>query len=320
MPIANVNGIRMYYRQHGHGPLLVLLHGWPQTGHCWRHLVGPLSQAYTVVVPDLRGYGRSDLPRDGHDKRTKAEDLHQLIRALGHERATVIGHDRGARVAHRWALDHPGDIDRLVVMDIIPTREMWRRMDADLARDTWHWLFHLQPDLPELLAGANTGAYLRHLIDAWSYVPLPEEDIAEYVRAFERPGALRAGFEDYRAAADAEHDEADHGRKIAHAAAGPVGRAQLPPVDRRAGGLARLRRGRHRHDDRGLRPLPGRGAAGGRTRTAARLPRPGVTQGSADRTVDVLDLRRAGLGRGDPRAGDRGVQDALLLPGVARRP
>lgn len=216
MAIATVNGIRMYYRSSGSGPLLVLLHGWPQTGHCWRHLVGPLSRAYTVVVPDLRGYGRSDMPRDGHDERTRAEDLHQLIGRLGHEKATVVGHDRGARVAHRWALDHPGDIERLVVMDIIPTREMWRRMDADLARGTWHWLFHLQPDLPELLAGANPGAYLRFLIDNWSHVPLPEEDIAEYVRAFERPGALRAGFDDYRAAfpVDAAHDDADHGRRL----------------------------------------------------------------------------------------------------------
>jgi haloacetate dehalogenase len=216
MAIASVNGIRIHYRQEGAGPLLLLLHGWPQTGHCWRHLMGPLSRAYTVVVPDLRGYGRSDLPTWGHDKRTKAEDLHRLIRALGRESATVVGHDRGARVAHRWALDHPGDVERLVVMDIIPTREMWRRMDANLARGTWHWLFHLQPDLPELLAGANTDAYLRFLIDNWSHVPLPEEDIAEYVRAFERPGALRAGFDDYRAAfpVDAEHDDADFGRKI----------------------------------------------------------------------------------------------------------
>jgi pimeloyl-ACP methyl ester carboxylesterase len=215
MAIATVNGIRMYYRRAGDGPLLVLLHGWPQTGHCWWHLVAPLSEAYTVVVPDLRGYGRSDLPTDGHDKRTRAEDLHRLIRVLGHESATVIGHDRGARVAHRWALDHPADVERLVVMDIIPTREMWRRMDADLARRTWHWLFHLQPDLPELLAGANPEAYVRYLIDSWAHVPLPEEDIAEYVRAFSRPGALRAGFDDYRAyREDAEHDEADAGRRI----------------------------------------------------------------------------------------------------------
>jgi haloacetate dehalogenase len=217
MSIATVNGIRMYYRQQGNGPLLMLLHGWPQTGHCWRHLVGPLSASYTVVVPDLRGYGRSDLPLDGHDKRTKAEDLHQLVRALGHESATVIGHDRGARVAHRWALDHPGDVERLAVLDIIPTREMWRRMDGDLARRVWHWFFAMQPDLPELLTGANPDAYIRFIIDSWAYVPLPEEDIAEYVRAFSRPGALRAGSDDYRAAFpyDAEHDDADYGRKIA---------------------------------------------------------------------------------------------------------
>lgn len=214
--IARVNGIRIHYRQIGDGPLLVLLHGWPQTGHCWRHLLGPLGKAYTVVAPDLRGYGRSDKPVSGHDKRTRAEDLHQLIRLLGYRSATVIGHDRGARVAHRWALDHPEDVERLVLMDIIPTREMWRRMNTELAVGTWHWLFHLQPDLPELLAGTNPGAYVRFFIERWAHVPLPEEDIAEYVKAFSTPGALRAGFDDYRAAfpTDAAHDDADAGRKI----------------------------------------------------------------------------------------------------------
>jgi haloacetate dehalogenase len=216
MPIEQVNGIRMYYRSIGEGPLLVLLHGWPQTGHCWHRLVEPLSATYTVIAPDLRGYGRSEKPFSGHDKRTRAEDLHQLIRALGHQSAIVVGHDRGARVAHRWALDHPDDIARVMFMDIIPTREMWRRMDADLARDSWHWLFHLQPDLPELLAGANPEAYVRFFLDRWAHIPLPESDIAEYVRAFSAPGALRAGFDDYRAALthDAEHDDTDRGRKI----------------------------------------------------------------------------------------------------------
>lgn len=217
MGIASVNGIRMYYRRAGEGPLLVLLHGWPQTSHCWRHLIGPLSRAFTVVAPDLRGYGRTDKPIGGHDKRTKAEDLHQLVRAVGHPPAVVVAHDRGARVAHRWALDHPGDIERLVLMDILPTRETWHRMDERLARSHWHWLFALQPDLPELLAGANPGAYIRYFLDKWAYLPLPEEDIAEYVRAFSTPGALRAGWDDYRAAfpTDAEHDDADYGRKIA---------------------------------------------------------------------------------------------------------
>ncbi|MGH3393018.1 MAG: alpha/beta fold hydrolase [Actinomadura sp.] len=208
MPNAHVNGIRMHYRRAGRGPLVVLLHGWPQTGHCWRHLTGPLSAEHTVVAPDLRGYGRSEKPAGGYDKRTMAADLHQLIHALGFGSAAVVGHDRGARVAHRWALDHPQDVDRLVVMDIIPTREMWRRMNADLARRTWHWLFHLQPDLPELL---DTGGYVRHMIERWAHVPLPEEDVEEYVRAFTAVGAARAGFADYRASFpdDAAHDDAD---------------------------------------------------------------------------------------------------------------
>ena len=214
--IARVNGIRMYYRRIGDGPVLLLLHGWPQTGHCWNRILEPLGSAYTVVAPDLRGYGRSDKPSDGHDKRTRAEDLHELIRVLGYESATVIGHDRGARVAHRWALDHPSDVERLVLMDIIPTREMWRRMDINLGRSVWHWLFHLQSDLPELLAGANPGGYVRFFLDRWANVPLREEDIAEYVRAFSTPGALRAGFDDYRASFpdDAEHDDTDYGRKL----------------------------------------------------------------------------------------------------------
>jgi haloacetate dehalogenase len=216
--IAEVNGVRIHYRRAGDGPLLLLLHGWPQTGHCWHRLIEPLSADFTVVAPDLRGYGRSDKPRTGHDKRTKAEDLHQLVAALGFESAAVIGHDRGARVAHRWALDHPGDITRLMLLDIIPTREMWRRMDHRLAARAWHWLFYLQPDLPELLAGANTEGYLRFFFEHWAHRPLPEEDIAEYVRAFSIPGALRAGFEDYRASFpdDAEADDADAeaGRKI----------------------------------------------------------------------------------------------------------
>ena len=211
--VVRVNGIRMHYRRAGQGPLIVLLHGWPQTGHCWRHLQGPLAETHTVVAPDLRGYGRSDKPTGGYDKRTMAADLHELVHALGFSAATVIGHDRGARVAHRWALDHPGDVTRLVLMDIIPTREMWRRMDADLARRTWHWLLHLQPDTPELL---DPAAYIRQTIERWSYVPLPEEDIDEYVRAFRAPGAMRAGLADYRASFpdDAEADDADFGRRL----------------------------------------------------------------------------------------------------------
>jgi pimeloyl-ACP methyl ester carboxylesterase len=211
--VASANGLRMHYVEAGSGPLLVLLHGWPQTSHCWRHLIEPLAERYTVVAPDLRGYGRTDKARGGFDKRTMAEDVRQLVHGLGFETVTLVGHDRGARVSHRYALDHPGEVERVVVMDILPTREMWRRLDTEVGRRYWHWLFHLQPDLPERLAGADVAGYLRYFFDAWTYNRhgLDAEAVAEYVWAFSQPGALRCGFDDYRASfpLDAEHDDAD---------------------------------------------------------------------------------------------------------------
>ncbi|TMR22344.1 alpha/beta hydrolase [Nonomuraea zeae] len=210
--MADLDGLRMHYLIDGDGPLLVLLHGWPQTGHCWRPIIPALAEHFTVVAPDLRGYGRTDKPATGYDKRTMAADIHALARSLGHSTLMLAGHDRGARVAHRYALDHPDEVERLVVMDIIPTREMWRRFDMQtgVAAGTWHWTFHLQPDLPELLAGQNVRAYLGYFFENWT-VQRSRLEVEEYVRAFEQPGALRAGFDDYRASFpyDAEHDDAD---------------------------------------------------------------------------------------------------------------
>jgi haloacetate dehalogenase len=209
---ALVNGIRLHYRQAGSGPPVVLLHGWPQTGYCWRSVVEPLAADHTVLVPDLRGYGASDKAAGGFDKRTMAADVSALVRSLGFERVAVVGHDRGGRVAHRWALDRPDEVTRLAVLDIAPTRATWERFDADLGAKYWHWLFHLQPDLPERLAGADVEGYLRYFLERWTYARegLPADAVAEYVRAFSQPGALRCGFDDYRAAAvDAAHDEED---------------------------------------------------------------------------------------------------------------
>ncbi|MQY25802.1 alpha/beta fold hydrolase [Nocardia aurantia] len=210
---VSVNGIRIHHTRSGDGPALVLLHGWPQTSYCWRHLIEPLSRDHTVIAPDLRGYGHSGKPREGYDKRTMAADMSALIRHLGFESAAVVGHDRGARVAHRWALDRPAEVTRLAVLDIVPTREVWRRLDVVVARGYWHWLFHLQPDLPELLAGKDIGSYLGYFFEHWSFqrAGLAPDAVAEYVRAFSAPGALRAGFDDYRASfpGDAELDDAD---------------------------------------------------------------------------------------------------------------
>ncbi|MBE1470253.1 pimeloyl-ACP methyl ester carboxylesterase [Kibdelosporangium phytohabitans] len=214
--MATVNGIRMHYLRGGEGPPVVLLHGWPQTSHCWHKIFDDLADKHTVIAPDLRGYGRTDKPRDGYDKRTMASDVSELVRGLGFEQVSVVGHDRGGRVAHRWALDRPDEVTRLAILDILPTRDMWQRMTADIARAYWHWLFHLQPDLPELLAGQNIATYLGYFFERWTYQRQGLDAADEYIRAFSAPGALRAGFDDYRASfpTDHDHDEADAGRKL----------------------------------------------------------------------------------------------------------
>lgn len=197
-----VNGLRVHYLTDGDGPCVVLLHGWPQTSHMWRYVGPALAEHFTVIAPDLRGYGLTDKPDAGFDKRTMAADIAGLVAQLGHERVSLVGHDRGARVAHRYALDRPKSVDRLVVLDIIPTRALFRRVNDAVARGLWHWFFHLQPDLPEILTGDKIETYLRHFFERWTFNRPPvEEGVEEYVRAFSRPGALRAGFDDYRATA-----------------------------------------------------------------------------------------------------------------------
>lgn len=208
-----VDALRLHVRIHGDGPLLLLLHGWPQTSYCWRHLMPVLGKDFTVVAPDLRGYGQSGRPRNGYDKRSMAVDIRELMHALGFSSASVIGHDRGARVAHRWGLDYPAEINRLVLLSVIPTREMWRRMDAALAATYWHWLFHLVPDLPEALTEGKAETYIRFMYSrgAVRQDAFAEPDLRHYIDSFSAPGALRASFDDYRAAyaEDRLADDAD---------------------------------------------------------------------------------------------------------------
>ncbi|OPG07546.1 alpha/beta fold hydrolase [Microbispora sp. GKU 823] len=218
---ADLGDVRVFYRRAGTADrLLVLLHGWPQTGHCWRHLMEPLAERYTVVAPDLRGYGRSGKPGAGYDKRTVAADMSRLVRALGFRSAAVVGHDRGARVAHRWALDRPEDVGHLALLDILPTREVMNSFDRHSAAAMWHWFFHLQPDLPELLIAGNVEAYLRFFFDRQSHVAgaVDEAAMTEYVEAFSDPDALHASLEDYRAGfrqdLDADEEDARAGRRL----------------------------------------------------------------------------------------------------------
>ncbi|MGI5347291.1 alpha/beta fold hydrolase [Streptomyces sp. CA-250714] len=214
----SLDDVELTYRIVGEGQeLVVLLHGWPQTGRCWRHVVGPLSRHRTVVAPDLRGYGASGLAESGYDKRSVAADLSSLIHRLGYDSAVVMGHDRGARVAHRWALDHPSEIDALVLLDILPTRFVMRSFDRDSASAMWHWFFHRQSDLAEKLISQNIEEYLRHFFDRVLESGAVDKDTFEhYVAAFSDRGHLRASLEDYRAGftTDLQLDEADHDRGL----------------------------------------------------------------------------------------------------------
>jgi haloacetate dehalogenase len=216
---VRANGVRLNLWAGGAGSPVVLLHGYPQTGQMWRKVAPALLDSHFVVCPDLRGYGDSDKPRDGYDKRTMARDVHELMAALGHARYAVVGHDRGARVAHRLALDQPHAVSRLCVLDIVPTHTLFSRTDRHLAAAYWHWFFFQAPDLPEVMLAAAPEAFLRSMFRALTANPgaIEEPMVQEYLRAFTLPGTIRAGLEDYRAAAtrDFEDDARDLALRIA---------------------------------------------------------------------------------------------------------
>ncbi len=203
----------------GSGPPVLLLHGYPQTGAIWEHIAPALSAQFTVVVPDLRGYGASGKPggKPGgelYSKRVMAADQVEVMASLGFDSFAVVGHDRGGRVAHRMALDHPERVTRLAVLDIVPTLQIFRTADETMARAYYHWFFLSQPfDLPERLIGADPEFYARWSLTRWSTDPdcFTAEAMAEYVAAFTDPATVHATCEDYRAGAgiDLEHDEAD---------------------------------------------------------------------------------------------------------------
>jgi haloacetate dehalogenase len=205
----------------GSGPPLLLLHGYPQTHVMWRKLAPRLAAEFTVVAPDLRGYGDSSKPPAGPDhanyaKRALAQDQVELMAALGFERFMVAGHDRGARVAHRLARDHPDRVERLALLDIVPTLYRFETMDQKAATSSYHWFFLIQPGgVPERLIGAEPEFFLRSMLRP-SAVFEPEI-FAEYLRCFRNPETIRATCDEYRAGAstDLVHDRADRGRKLA---------------------------------------------------------------------------------------------------------
>jgi haloacetate dehalogenase len=218
-------GTSIRLRVGGSGPPVLLLHGYPQTHVLWHRVAPRLAGRFTVVCPDLRGYGDSGKPASDaehrvYSKRATALDMVEVMASLGHQRFMVAGHDRGGRVGHRLALDHPERALKLAVLDIVPTRTIFRATDQAIATGYYHWFFLIQPGgLPEHLIGADPVFYLHWLLGRWgtgleAFAP---EALAEYERCFKDPATIHATCEDYRAAAsiDLAHDEADLEHKIA---------------------------------------------------------------------------------------------------------
>ncbi len=219
-----VDGVAINVVYGGDGPPVLLLHGYPQSHAMWHRVAPALAEQFTVVAPDLRGYGDSAKPASGADhaayaKRATAQDQVGVMAALGFERFAVVGHDRGARVAHRMTLDHPDRVSRLAVLDIVPTLKAFTEVDQAKATGYYHWFFLIQPyDLPERLIGSDPGFFLRWCLKSWGggldfFDP---EALAHYERCFADPAAIHASCEDYRAAAtiDLAHDRADLERRI----------------------------------------------------------------------------------------------------------
>lgn len=212
-------GVTVHARLIGEGRPLLLLHGHPQTHALWHKVAPALAGRHTLVLADLRGYGDSSKPAGSADhgnysKRTMALDMLRLMQALGHAQFDVLAHDRGARVAHRLAMDHPAAVRRLALLDIAPTLPMYEQTSEAFARAYWHWFFLIQPaPLPERLIQADPAAYIIDVMGRRSagLQPFDPRALAAYQAAIAQPGSAHGVCEDYRAAAgiDLDHERAD---------------------------------------------------------------------------------------------------------------
>lgn len=225
---VDIDGTRIHSAVGGDGTPVLLLHGYPQSHVMWHRVAPELADRHTVVLADLRGYGDSSRPASEFDhasysKRAMAADQVELMRRLGFDTFALVGHDRGARVAHRLCLDRPEVVSRVALLDIVPTRHIFTHVDRALAQAYYHWFFLSQdPDLPEHLIAADPGYWVRRKLAHWSGAAgtdiFASEAVDEYIRCFSDPEVIRASCEDYRAGAsiDLEHDEVDAaaGRRV----------------------------------------------------------------------------------------------------------
>lgn len=217
------NGTTIHLAHGGSGPPLLLLHGYPESHLMWHKVAPRLAEDFSVVVPDLRGYGDSGKPPGdpehiNYSKRVMAQDQVEVMQQLGFETFFLVGHDRGARVSHRLTLDHPQRVMKLAVLDIIPTHKMFKIVNKAMATATHHWFFLIQPyDYPERLIGAAPEYFLRYRFERIeNYRAIfPEDVLREYVRCFCDPTTIHATCEDYRAGAsiDLVYDDEDYGTR-----------------------------------------------------------------------------------------------------------
>lgn len=196
-----VNGFLMHYVIGGKGDPVVLLHGWPETWYEWRHIIPELiANNYTIIAPDMRGLGDSEKPQTGYDTKTLADDIYQLVKRLGYSKISLVAHDWGGPVAYSYAAAHPNDVNNMVILDTLLPGFGFEEAGDFSKNGTWHFSFHSVRDLPEKLISGKEDVYLNWFYD-WTYnqSAITTEDREEYIRQYSKPGALRAGFEYYRA-------------------------------------------------------------------------------------------------------------------------
>jgi haloacetate dehalogenase len=219
---TKTSGATINFVTAGNGPGLLLLHGYPQSHIEWRKIAPQLAQKFTVVASDLRGYGDSSKPSDGenhlgYSKRAMAQDQVEVMAGLGFQKFSVVGHDRGGRVAHRMAVDHPDRVTKVAVLDIVPTYKLFHNVTKEWATSSFHWFFLIQKSpFPETVIGNSAEFWLKSRFDRLAPDALNKEAFVEYLRCFRDPAMIHATCEDYRAGAsiDLDHDAADLDRKV----------------------------------------------------------------------------------------------------------